>query len=454
MNNNIIKHVFAATLLVAAGWMTFACSNEEDDIFDQSAAERLNAVSSIYSQRLTQSKGGWVMEYYPYDDNEDLLTGIGYLIVNRFHDNGAVFTAMKNAASYNTLWTDSSAWQVVTYMGPVLTFNTYNRCLGRFSDPNDIDLTTGRYDDESGQGFQGDYEFVMVDVPENGEHIMLKGVKRGLYQRLTRLPEGTDYEAYLDSINAFRSNMFVKDARWELVMTDNGKRFRMNHQDRGCSTVYPEGSDSTTYGWHEPFLVTKYDGRYHLRFKDTVMYDNVQMEQEYVYEPDDDKFYGVKNAENTIEGIVPAWFFIDNLTTIQTRRWQFDTNSNSMSESMATLYNSVVQGFKASNFTYNSTNFMVRDSVINLRMQYRSGRTTSYVYYAYSISSEGDNITLKYDGPIGNGETVLNAIPAAREFLEFLSHTFVVSADTRFNLNQVRLTSATEPDKWFYVTLY
>ena len=180
----MMKKIYPAILLFVSVFILSACVGEEDDIFDKSAAERLNEISGIYVNRLCDSPGGWVMEYYPYTDNEDLNTGVGYLIMNRFHDNQSVYSLMKNKATEFKVMNDSSAWEVITDMGPVLTFNTYNNCFGRFTDPyDDHILTPGIYDDESGKGLQGDYEFVMVDVPEGGDHIMLKGKKRAVHRR-------------------------------------------------------------------------------------------------------------------------------------------------------------------------------------------------------------------------------------------------------------------------------
>ena len=120
------KRLFPVAFLLLTALGFVGCSNEEEDLFDHSAAERLNAISSTYTQRLADSKGGWVMEYYPYTNNEDMLTGGGYLIMNRFHDNGAVYTLMKNSLTNNMVLEDSTAFEVITDMGPVLTYNTYN----------------------------------------------------------------------------------------------------------------------------------------------------------------------------------------------------------------------------------------------------------------------------------------------------------------------------------------
>lgn len=439
------KTIFALSAMAAL--LLTACSNEEADIFDQSAAERLNSVSGIYSQRLTASPGGWVMEYYPYNDNENLLTGIGYLIMNRFHDNGAVFTLMKNAASYNYVWSDSSAWQVVTDMGPVLSFNTFNECYGRFADPNDIDLTTGRNEDESGKGFGGDYEFVMVDVPEDGMHIMLKGRKRGLYQRLTRVPEGTDFEAYLDDIAQFNSTHFIKDAPWELVMTEGGKRYSMNWMFRGYATTYPEGTDSTTYGWHEPFLVTKYDDAYHLRFKDTLMVDDHQMEQEFVYSAEDDKFYGMKDRNNTIEGANPTSHFVDYM--LKGHNWRFSSDGN-VTGPLAEQFKIIYNDFAAHNYTIRYIQFSSLGGDGRVSVALRSGAKNAEIIYLYDmIVNEDGSYTISYREPyVSNSNKqasqILGTISTLPAFLESANGTYTAeqATGTLFNLSSLRLTSS------------
>lgn len=439
------KYNIITLAAIAAACALVACSHEEDDIFEQSAAERLNTVSNIYTQRLADSPGGWVMEYYPYWDNEDLITGMGYLIMNRFHDNGSVFTMMKNAASYNDTWTDSTAWEVITDMGPVLTFNTYNVCYGRFSDPYDLDLTPGTYDDESGKGFQGDYEFVMVDVPEHGDHIMLKGKKRGLYHRLTRLPEGTDFETYLDDIAAFNSSHFVKDASWELTMTEGGKRYTMNWMFRGYTTAYPEGSDSTTYGWHEPFLITKYNDEYHLRFKDTLMVEGHQMEQEFAYNADDDKFYGIIDKNNTIEGANPTKHFVDYMQ--KAHKWQFN-NEDAVSGPLAEEFVKLSQDFLAHKYTVKSVNFSISGDDGRVSVALQSGKTNVEIYYLYDMAVADDgSYTITYREPYVTSSNkrasqILTTISTLPDFLASANGTYTAeqATGTLFDLRVLKIT--------------
>ena len=450
------KRIYPVFLLLASVFMLTACVSEEDDIFDKSAAERLNEISGIYVNRLCDSPGGWVMEYYPYTDNEDMNTGVGYLIMNRFHDNQSVYSLMKNKATNNAVMNDSSAWEVITDMGPVLTFNTYNKCFGRFTDPyDDYILTPGRYDDESGKGLQGDYEFVMVDVPEGGDHIMLKGKKRGVYQRLTRVPVGTDFETYIDDMKKFTDSYFQAKARWEYRITDNGKTYMIDRMNEGRPRIYPEGKDSTAYGWYSPYLITYYNNQYHLRFKDTVMVDGVQMEQEYAYDAVADKFVGVKNKANTIEGEVPAVFFSENLNKESTRRWEMSKADADLSDDVKTIRTGITNEFKAIGCTFNSINFAVKDQQVVLRVQFRQ-KTSSYTwYYYFTMEQEGDNVTLKYTQGADEVSTEnLDNVPSLKTLLEALSQTFVISANkTRFDLNKVVLTS-TDAKYRLLFTLY
>lgn len=438
----MMKRLFPITFLLLSVVGFTCCSHEEDNIFDKSAAERLNEVSGIYTQRLAASKGGWVMEYYPYSDNENMVIGGGYLIMNRFHNNGAVYTLMKNSLTGNKIQTDSSAYQVITDMGPVLTYNTYNKNLGLFSDPYDIPSTS---DDEKGKGFRGDYEFVMVDVPEDGDHIMLKGKKRGLYERLSRVPEGTDFEAYLDDIENFKSSHFIKDAPWELQMNEGGTRYLMNWMYRGYATVYPEGKDSVAYGWQEPYLITKYNEQYHLRFKDTVMVDGHQMEQEFTYNAEDDKFYGVLDNNNTIEGADPTRHFVDYMQ--KGHKWQFSSASD-ISGPMVETFETVVADFKSKKYDVKLVNFSISGENGRVSLSVKSGSSTVEIIYLYDMTvAEDGSYTITYREPYVTSSNkrasqILTTVPTLSAFLESANGTYRAeqATGTAFDLRKLKLT--------------
>ena len=150
-----MKKLFSISLLFSVAAMMFTgCVSEEDDLFDSSAAERLMTSKKMYTDRLGGST--WVMEFYPLNTDE-APKGQGYLILNKFNRDGSVVQAMQNELTDGQYLTDTSLWEVISDQGTVLTFNTFNKCIHMFSDP-------GLY--QTGQGFEGDYEFVILSLEE------------------------------------------------------------------------------------------------------------------------------------------------------------------------------------------------------------------------------------------------------------------------------------------------
>ncbi len=458
----MIKRLYIPLIILAAALTTVGCSSEEDNIFNKSAAERLNEISSIYTQRLCDSPGGWVMEYYPYTNNEDLNTGVGYLIMHRFHQNGSVYSLMKNKANNFAVVKDSSAWQVITDMGPVLTFNTWNNCMGRFSSPDDdIILTPGSSSskDESGYGLRGDYEFVIVDAQQGANHVMLKGKKRSIYQRLTRIPAGTDFEAYLDDVRQFNNSLFKSNAPTDNVLTSDGRRFLVDRMFSGRSRFYPEGKDSVTYGSYQPFLVTKApDNTYHLRFKDTIMYEGRQVEQEFVYNAQEDCFYGMTNSANTISPRYESMmsFFKEQFDKKHTFKL-YRKNSSEMSDKMKDYVEAAHNAMHTINKDYHIDSLTVstngNDEAL-WQFRYQQAKTATAQPYKYNVAFDGNIITLQFvESTTLSATNIMNKVPAIKTlFTEVLSQRFIVEKHvTLFDLTIIRFTAEADPDLWFVI---
>ena len=198
-----MKKIFCISLILASALAFSSCVKEEEDIFDKSAAERLNEASDLYSSRLMASPNGWAMQLYPTTQNE-YPYGNGYLLLCRFNADHSVNVSMDNVFSDNKYAEDTSLWEVLTDNGPVLSFNSYNKCLHAFSDPYDLPFTGDKDNtiNETGTGAEGDYEFIIVDAPEDASYMMLKGKKRGTYNLLTPIEVGVDYKEYLADVKA------------------------------------------------------------------------------------------------------------------------------------------------------------------------------------------------------------------------------------------------------------
>ena len=191
-----MKKLLSMILVLSTVLSITSCKYEEDDIWDQSAAERIESLSKSYAQTLKDSKGGWAMEYYPTNTSTEVI-GNGYLIMAKFNENNTVATGMKNVFSNNNYISDFSTWEINKDQGPVLSFSSYNNCIHVFADPYDLPFTGNSENEinEEGKGAQGDYEFMMVEVPADGDYVLLKGKKRGTYIRLTPVPEDTDFKS-------------------------------------------------------------------------------------------------------------------------------------------------------------------------------------------------------------------------------------------------------------------
>lgn len=213
-----------------------SCRNEEENIWDESSIERLQKVQGEYAEVLTSAKNGWEMQYFPTVSEQ------GYIMAVKFNENGSVEVAANNQ------WTDDkytksdpSTWGINIDNGPVLSFNSYNSVFHIFSDPKEIPGTSYG----TGLGMEGDYEFIMIDVPEDGV-VVLKGKKRGTYAYLRRIPEGTDWEQFLASIKT-KQQTLVADNPSPMLLTVGDKQYNMWYKkSTNLLNIVPVGGDTIT----------------------------------------------------------------------------------------------------------------------------------------------------------------------------------------------------------------
>lgn len=213
-----------------------SCRNEEENIWDESSIERLQKVQVEYAEVLTSAKNGWEMQYFPTVSEQ------GYIMAVKFNENGSVEVAANNQWT-NDKYTksDPSTWGINIDNGPVLSFNSYNSVFHIFSDPKEIEGT----DYGTGLGMEGDYEFIMIDVPEDGV-VVLKGKKRGTYAYLRRIPEGTDWEQFLTSIKT-KQQTLVADNPSPMLLTVGDKKYNMWYKkSSNLLNIVPVGGDTIT----------------------------------------------------------------------------------------------------------------------------------------------------------------------------------------------------------------
>lgn len=219
-----------------------SCTNQEEPIWDQSAAERLEQYKKEYAEVFTSGSGVWSMEYFSNEDEP------GYVFVMKFDKNGSVEISANHKWIGSKFQTETSLWKMIADNGPVLSFNSYNTLFHIFSDPANI---TGPYApsednndiDETGFGHEGDYEFQVMEVSEDQNTVRLLGKKRLYDIFMHRLPEGVTPEQYLDEVAA-TPGRFSKKFN-DIVMTaEDGEKFIINQMHTGMPSIYPLTGDA------------------------------------------------------------------------------------------------------------------------------------------------------------------------------------------------------------------
>ena len=494
-----MNKIYSILLSAAIACAFTACVSEEGDLFNASAAERLNQTSAVYSARLEAQPNGWAMQYYPtYQDQWP--QGGGYLLLMDFDKDQMVRVAMLNEFTDNAFKVDSSAWEIIADNGPVLTFNTYNECMHMFSDPEDI-VKTDDSDpvnnksntlDETGEGFGGDYEFIIVDAPEDASYMMLKGKKRGTYNLLTPVEQGVDYKDYLTDLQTFQKNIFPVTAPvGSLLCFGEDSIYSFEEAGKGLPSIYPRHTDKVTRQIFNPFLITKRGSDYFLRFRDEFKRTDMSgVLQDMRYDSLEQAFVGVENSKFRIEGYRPGWFLREYVQSAPSNRWVC-LLKDSMSVKMRAIVDEVNAEFEnlqrdnKGNPVWSYVGFDLRynmnsDSLYRWNINYKSRQTASVGYQftgdimSSRVFSPDDLIeggthiaeyrdivtkenamaygaTFTYQSPYGESEAnMLTRLPSMNKLLQALSREFIVSTvKSKFDLTYLRLTAKDDADLWF-----
>ncbi|MDE6229620.1 MAG: DUF4302 domain-containing protein [Muribaculaceae bacterium] len=234
MKKYIVLPVLAAALGLGA------CSNDDERIFDESAADRLESSKQTSFDALTADGGKWALEYFSNTEEP------GYLFVVEFRPDKSVTFTTDHKWIGGAEKSETSMFDVITDNGIVLTFNTYNTLFHVFSDPADItgpDAPTdnGEDIDETGFGHEGDYEFMMME--NDGQTIRLRGKKHALNSYVRRLPADTDVSEYLAHARAQRSQFDSKRfPTYTMTETATGKTYDITGLAAGVVSCMPTGS--------------------------------------------------------------------------------------------------------------------------------------------------------------------------------------------------------------------
>lgn len=179
-----MKKIYNILFVLLAGLSFVACSNEVDDVFDKSSADRIQEAINADMKLLVDAPNGWLMEYYGASKYG------GYNMFVKFNADNTV-TAANEFFEEGTRAT--SHFKLEQSQGVLLSFDEYNEIFHIFSDPANI-LQVG----DNGKGFEGDFEFRVIKA--EADRFELQGKKHGQKIVMTRVAEDLNWDNYFKAV--------------------------------------------------------------------------------------------------------------------------------------------------------------------------------------------------------------------------------------------------------------
>lgn len=231
-----------------------SCLFSEEDIFDQSSAQRAMESGEECDKLLQSSPNGWLMEYYPGYSPEDFG---GFNLFAKFDGGSVVLASEKATVNYAVGETCTSLYKVSSFQGTQLSFDGYNELIHSFCEPEGYNAP----------GFAGDYEFIFRTISK--DEIVLTGKKNGNKLVMKRIPEDADWNVMLDNINDIQTNAPYATYALKINGAEVTKFIRSNH----TLTVTTSDEQGQPHTVSYPYIYTS-EG---IRMNEPMEFNNVSM---------------------------------------------------------------------------------------------------------------------------------------------------------------------------------
>lgn len=199
--------LFALTALV----FTASCTPEVEDAFDKPSPDRIAEAISETKDILTAAPNGWKMAYQGSGGFG------GFNILCKFDKEDNVFCEEESDHAKAT-----SHYTVQQGQGVLLSFNSFNAALHKYSDP--VGKINGKAVGKDGKGFQGDFEFRVMSCTKDS--IVLEGRKHGDRVVMTPMPEDLTWDSFFTQIATVASGM--SSERYNIIIDKDTLPARMN----------------------------------------------------------------------------------------------------------------------------------------------------------------------------------------------------------------------------------
>lgn len=385
-----------------------SCYKTEEDIWEDSSAVRTEKTLAAYEDALCAEENGWVLQYFANESEQ------AYPLLMKFKKNSEVTMAANNSVSSSSGYTEkASTFDLISDMGPVLTFNTYNQLLHCFSDPG-----------TDGLGHLGDYEFQIMGQNEDGS-FDLRGKKWAVNMKLVKFPKGATYtengetktvetwQDYYAAYNAIKNTMFTPEIQ-ELMMNVGDEQYEVSGMNSGVLRFTPVGVENaftTVLSYIINMdgtltLVSPFTGENNsFKVQNFKLSDNFEIEC--IDDGQNAKIVGPSISDVVLSGT-----------------WKIDLNS--LSGQFTQLFEKIM----------NEHNTILKRPLNYIQIIPTStslGHALTVNFGTGSGVSAQINLKMEYDGSVlkfsydksgdSNGENLLRLLPSYTEFLDFLTTT-------------------------------
>lgn len=179
----------AIILFTAFPLLFTSCLFEENDLFEESAYERMESARQEAKTVLESAVNGWHVRYFPAPAQD---YG-GYNLFFKFSE-GHVTVASE--IEDDTSVTETSMYSFGEELGVTLNFDTKNSLINYFCHPKNPDGIGSTY-----KGMEGDYMFQVMSV--SPEEVVLRGIVSGSRYILTAVD---DDASWADELELYRIN--------------------------------------------------------------------------------------------------------------------------------------------------------------------------------------------------------------------------------------------------------
>ncbi|MDO4692524.1 MAG: DUF4302 domain-containing protein [Porphyromonadaceae bacterium] len=164
---SINKHLLAIIVVIVAISVNWGCQRRETLIFDESPSQRMQTTIQEALKILPSAPNGWEMRVYPSDRQ---IYG-GFTTFVRFSNQGIVHAASELLEPGRPV--DEGYYEINASNGPSIVFNTYNRAIHIYSEPNSrLHVFRGA---NISEGAGGDYSYQILKV--SPDSVILRGAK-------------------------------------------------------------------------------------------------------------------------------------------------------------------------------------------------------------------------------------------------------------------------------------